>query len=971
MLLFFFFRLEPLLNYAKMPEAKTKDLISASDGVLNMNEQLGSKDADPSMFLMVVPNDTKPNDSSSNLTAVTESPLNLVMNTKHSNETLRMKCTTIATTAKTSLPSSKITTDISSPDSVTVPTNSANKLNYFPKTVSNIQGASVSGHLLQRIGPFQYNSSSSGTPLVAFVNPNPATSVIPHGLKPVFTAPSSIHSVDTMNQIVYNSMPSAKANVTQQPPTPVILVRSSAPLSKSGNFQYVMTQAEKNSPLFPKSTPQAIFGNESGKFIPVATIVPNNASLVTNSQKTVTSVLSGEPVLSTNDSKQPGQDQRKKIAGSTSVVSNPKRQSLSWPWYQNINSHSMVLQPSSTENMGNKKLDSSFSVTQPLNLTLQTVSDFTSKPSHKNTHFTDMMCKYSSGKSSLSPNLVFNSSNASPSPIIFNSAAYSLPNQNVYLPTPSHLNVHKEFSSHSSFGNNMAALNSKPYLGTFQGRSIDLFKSKTISSSPMITQITEKNGHAAASNEPPMTLKIDSIFSLADKPGAASARPIDVNQKPSQKFKVNNSSKLACKDKKTVVPSPDTLSKSRGRRPQKDTKHAVKKRSKPKYKRPNISREINHSILTRKDPVQKSDITVSCHANDFKSLHPMTEEERKLNTFFKYLGLCPSSSLTTHDACNSNGVWVGPGGSGNGRCNVSKELARCFSCYVVVPMFIAPDDFTMVDVNNPPASLKILDKCSKECRHAFLNRQHATTGIVPRNGELDSNWKIIPQAQKCSHARKKYCRKSKTKASGNLTGSHCRRAGCIGCSTKKPTTPEKIKYFRKNSKVKTVSSSIVTKEQTHREAYPHNKQNGKKAYTFNKNSIDSKKGILGKDATCINILGEKNIPALRKRKSNQDRHSNVKVLKKDVTEVENVMGNGDIMESESVDEISPLVSSFLDIEDSCQTEACLMPVKKVVKPEPIALPQADISASSERIQRLKEILKEKQKDLEIARQLLL
>lgn len=121
----------------------------------------------------------------------------------------------------------------------------------------------------------------------------------------------------------------------------------------------------------------------------------------------------------------------------------------------------------------------------------------------------------------------------------------------------------------------------------------------------------------------------------------------------------------------------------------------------------------------------------------------------------------------------------------------------------------------------------------------------------------------------------------------------------------------------------------------------------------------------------MNVLGEKNIPGLMKRKANQHRHSSAKVQKKDVLEVENMMDNCDIIESESVDEISPLVSNFLGIEDPCHNDSSLIPVKKVLKPEPMALPQGDISTSSERIQRLKEILKEKQKDLEIARQLLL
>lgn len=119
----------------------------------------------------------------------------------------------------------------------------------------------------------------------------------------------------------------------------------------------------------------------------------------------------------------------------------------------------------------------------------------------------------------------------------------------------------------------------------------------------------------------------------------------------------------------------------------------------------------------------------------------------------------------------------------------------------------------------------------------------------------------------------------------------------------------------------------------------------------------------------MNVLGEKNIPGLMKRKANQHRHSSAKVQKKDV--LENMMDNCDIIESESVDEISPLVSNFLGIEDPCHNDSSLIAVKKVLKPEPIASPQGDISTSSERIQRLKEILKEKQKDLEIARQLLL
>lgn len=964
----FFYRLKLVLNCIKMPEAKAKDRISSGDGVFNLSEQLGAKDTDASMIFMVVPNDTKNNNSSTTTAAIADSPLNLVINTKHTNETLGLKCAPITATAKTPLPSQNFTTDISFHDPMTVPTNPSNKLNYFPKTVSNFQGVPVTGQFLQRFGPFQYNSTSSGAPLVAFVNPT-ATSVIAHGLKPVFTAPSSFPSVETMNQIVYNSMPSAKANMTQHPASPVILVRSSAPLSKSGNFQYVMASAEKTSTSFAKTSPQVIFGNESGKFIPVATIVPNNASLVTNSQKTVTSVLSGEPVLSTNDSKYLEQDEGKKI-DSKSVEAKTICQNHNSPWHPNTSNHSKTLTLSSRKT----KLNSTLSMSQPLNLTLQSVSDSVSKHNDKNIPFTDRVCKqkYSSGKSSPSPGLVFHSSTASPSPIIFNSAAYSLPTQNVYLSNASHINLQRGFSSQSALGNSIVALNSNTYLGSSQGRSIDLLKSKTLSSSPRITQITEKNGH----DEPSMTLKIDSIFSLADKPGAGSSRPVNINQKFHEKIKVKNPTKLVCKEKKIVVQRPGTtLSTSHRRQPQKNSKHSVKKRPKRKYNQSNIQREITHSILARKAPSQKGDITVSCHANDFQSLHPMTEEERKLNTFFTYLGLCPSSSLATNDDCNNSGV---SGGSANGRCNVSREITRCFSCYVVVAMIIVPEDFIAINVSNPPASVNIPNKCSKECRHAFLNKQHSTTGIVPRNGELDSCWKIILQTQKCSHTRKKYCRKSKTKASDNLTGSHCRRVGCIGCSTKKPTTHNKTKYFRKSSKDSTTTDSVLSKEQTRRELFTNNKQGGKKIYAFNKKSshhvkrlTENKKRILETDATCMNVLGEKNIPGLMKRKANQHRHSSAKVQKKDVLEVENMMDNCDIIESESVDEISPLVSNFLGIEDPCHNDSSLIPVKKVLKPEPIALPQGDISTSSERIQRLKEILKEKQKDLEIARQLLL
>lgn len=926
-----------------MPEAKTNDRILTTGDVLNLSEQHSTTGIDASTYCMVEPN---PENKTPNFNH-SDSPLNLVINTNYSNEMMRLN----TATAKSSfITASQFTTDPTFMDSIRVPINPANKANYFPKPVSHFQGVPTSGHILQRIGQFHYNPTSSGTPLVAFVNPT-ATSVIPHGLKPVFKANSSIPSVDTMNRTVNTSISSAKPNVTPHLPTPVILVRSSSPLSKQGSFPCIMSPTEK-SMSFPKSLPQAIFGNESGKFIPVATIVPNNASLVTNSTKTVTSPLSVEPTLSTNKLKY--QQQQNGVNNATHCAESKLTSHSPNPsWYPN--DHPIVLHHSSSEPMYNSK---GFSMSQPLNLALQSVSNRI--PCHKNSNFIDMTNKqkYTSINSSQpSHKLFFHSTSASP-PIIINSAAYSLPNQHVTLTTPSQFNQPKGFSSNTTFQTDTNDLYSKSCARSYNGCSIDLLN---VDSPPsMTTQIPEKNGH----DEFPMTLKIDSIFSLADKPATKSAlQPVN-GEKHVQKIKIKTSTKWVNKDKKTVIvqKSKRKLSKPCRYQPQKSAKTSVKKCLKLKYKRQNTQLEIAHSVWKQKAIAQqKSNIIVSCYANDFRSLHPISEERRKLNTFFKYLGLCPSSSVPSDGTASKNGMHVEQRASANGQGNISKELARCFRCYVVVPLLKLPTSFSVMDTDDPLESFKLQDKCSKECRDEFLNKQHATTGIVPRNGELDSCWKIILQKPTCPHARKKYCRKSKMKASGSLTGSHCRRVGCIGCTTKDLTTHNKMKDFRYTNQYNI--SETIEKEQT----FPYKTQGRKNLCSFNKKLVHKKERDMKKTK-----FGKTTVPVVRKRKANRSRYNGSKVLKKKVTvDLQNVMGSGDAIESESVDEISPFESSFLEIYDPARIEDSLIFAGKVVKPEPIALPPADISASSERIQRLKEILKEKQKDLELARQLLL
>lgn len=856
----------------------------------------------------------------------------------------------------------------------------------FPsmKKPSDVECVPMAGSSLQ---PTTGHLPCVSTPLVAFVNPT-ATSLMSQTLKPVSSTSNS-------SPVCSSSQSAGKNNLHQQSAQQLIFVKSSVSQPKSDT--YVITAGEKSN-SFMKPASQTFFGNDCTKLIPVATIVPNNASLITNSKKNVNSDLHREPALTSQNFKQFKDD---KISLNTKM-SLPHSSSM----FHSNSSNILTTSPSvpsplifSSYNSKPELSDHTAAMSQPLNLTLQVVPQPFTNIESKNS------CSNQVRKSKYVPVQQFYHPNM---------ALHSLPNPHPTLNQTNQLQMFYSPVSHSCFTPPSISYNQ------FQNQTIPLRRSQPVdsnfalgspygqyinpgsqeqNSNPVsqahqinpvlhnhpITHNSSRFTQGAFSNtsvltnpvllnttgncsDPPLALKIDSIYSLADN----SENKCDLNLVPStlgfksSKLGLSISGKISTESKENVkTKRKPSLQRPRGRPPQKTPKFVNKKQREIKPKRIKASKPLRESksVFSNNLPISREDITVSCHANDFESLKPITDEERKLNSFFKYLGLCRSSTVNTDKSKKCCDLSGGGGGKISSHCYVSRELARCFSCYLVVPKLNLPSDFSLMNTNDCLATVKTSEKCSKECRHNFLSKLGSTTGIVPRSGEIDFYWKIIPEIAKCSHTRKKYCRKSKMKAITNGIGSECKCVGCVSCPSKKPVNHGKINYLKK--KVKTdISSPRMTVLKGIRE---------KITTKYSKNEFTSRKldkNLKTEDSKQFNngFRTDKIMYPIDKKKKLK---SETFIGKADIKKV----GNGPQECKETINTLlyhdKPHYHRAVETTPRLTFSDTPKPLTELDIPPKNNLPLIGSSCdSSDRIKRLKEILKEQQRDLEIARQYL-
>ncbi|GAB1600891.1 uncharacterized protein LOC115210227 [Argonauta hians] len=833
------------------------------------------------------------------------------------------------------------------------------------------------------------NLPCGSSPLVAFVNPT-ATSLVSQNLKPVSSASNS-------SPVCSSSQATSKNNFHQQSSAQqLIFVKPSVTQSKSDAYMASATEKSNN---FMKPVSQTFFGNDCTKLIPVATIVPNNASLITNSKKNVNSDLHGEPVLASQNFKQFKDD---KISPS-SKMSLPHSSEVLYSNSNNIMTTSPSLPSPLIFSSYNPKPEisgQSGAMPQPLNLTLQVVPQSLTNGEPKK------ICPNQAKKSKYVPFPQFYPPNMALHPLQSPHPSFNQTNQLQMFYRPVSHNCFNPPIDYSQFQNQPIPLqrsqhpNSNLVLGSAYGQYINPvgreqnnnsvsqahqidpvhrnhpithnsshFTQGTFNNSSLFANPILLNNARDTSSDPPLALKIDSIYSLADNSEKKCDLSLGSSGFKSSKLALNISNKISAESKENVkTKTKSNLQRPRGRPPQKNPKFVNKKQrdNKPKkIKSVNKPLRESKSVFTNNSSISREDITVSCHANDFESLKPVTEEEKQLNTFFKYLGLCRSSTVNTDKSKKCCDLSVGTGNKISSHCYVSKELARCFSCYLVVPKLNLPSDFLLMDTNDSLDTVKTSEKCSKECRHNFLGELSSTTGIIPRSGEIDSYWKIIPEITKCSHTRKKYCRKSKLKAIANGIGSECKCVGCVSCPSKKPVNHGKMNYLKK--KVKTdISPPKITVLKGIREKITT--KYSKKEFT---SSSKLKKDIKSEDLKAFNndFRADETMYSLDKKKLEIK-----SCIEKSDVKIESVQDQKELEKDVKtlLSPEKPLSYQPIDTKSNLTFLDTPKPLTELDIPKKNNLQLIDSSCdSSDRIKRLKEILKEQQRDLEIARQILM